>query len=93
MRIENRRSRIESVVTKEEWQQMKDQGVSALFRVLDKDDNFIKRVNIPREIQEFKLSRPERIIPTEKAGIEVSQVPFDGELIINPDKTVKPIKK
>lgn len=63
MRIENRRSRIESVVTKEEWQQMKDQGVSALFRVLDKDDNFIKRVNIPREIQEFKLSRPERIIP------------------------------
>jgi hypothetical protein len=42
---------------------MKDQGVSGLFRVLDKDDNFIKRVNIPREIQEFKLSRPERIIP------------------------------
>lgn len=63
MRIENKRSRIESVITKEEWQQMKDQGVHGLFRVLDKDDNFIKQVKIPREITEFKLTRPERIVP------------------------------
>ena len=64
MRIENRRSKIETVVTKEEWQQMVDQQVSKLFKIIDKEDNIRGKINIPREIQEFKLARPERIVPT-----------------------------
>ena len=79
MRIENRRSKIETVVTKEEWQQMIDQQTSKLFKIIDKDDYVRGKINIPREIQEFKLTRPERIIPK-------------VEEVILPEK-VKPIKK
>ena len=83
MRIENRRSKIETVVTKEEWQQMVDQQTSSLFKIIDKEDNIRGKINIPREIQEFKLARPERIIPTiEKNSIE-EPLP----------KIVKPTKK
>lgn len=62
MRIENRRSKIETVVTKEEWKQMVDQQTSKLFKIIDKDDYVRGKINIPREIQEFKLARPERIV-------------------------------
>lgn len=63
MRIENRRSKLETVVTKEEWKQMVDQQTSKLFKIIDKDDYIRGKINIPREIQEFKLARPERIVP------------------------------
>ena len=61
MRIENRRSKVEYVVTKEEWAQMGHQQVSSLYRVIDKEDNIRGRINIPKEISEFKIKRPERI--------------------------------
>lgn len=82
MRIENRRSKVESVITKEEWELMKEQGVSSLFKVIDKEDNIVSRINIPREITEFKLTRPERIIPVEKSDIQEA-----------PTKPIKPIKQ
>lgn len=63
MRIENRRSKVEYVVTKEEWAQMVQQQVSSLYRVIDKEDNIRGRINIPKEISEFKITRPERIVP------------------------------
>ena len=61
MRIENRRSNVEYVVTKEEWAQMVQQQVSSLYRVIDKEDNIRGRINIPKEISEFKITRPEKI--------------------------------
>ncbi len=61
MRIENRRSKVEYVVTKEEWAQMVQQQVSSLYRVIDKEDNIRGRINIPKEISEFKITRPEKI--------------------------------
>ena len=64
MRIENRRSKVEYVVTKEEWAQMVHQQVSSLYRVIDKEDNIRGRINIPKEISEFKIARPERITTT-----------------------------
>ena len=63
MRIENRRSKVEYVVTKEEWAKMVQQQVSSLYRVIDKEDNIRGRINIPKEISEFKITRPERIAP------------------------------
>lgn len=81
MRIENRRSKLETVVTKEEWQQMVDQQVSSLFRIIDKDEYVRGKINIPREIAEFKLARPERIIPKAE------------DIKILMPETVKPIKK
>ena len=61
MRIENRRSKVEYVVTKEEWAKMVQQQVSSLYRVIDKEDNIRGRINIPKEISEFKITRPEKI--------------------------------
>jgi len=64
MRIENRRSHVETVVTKEEWAQMVDQQTSKLFKVIDKDETIIRgKIKIPREIEEFKAIRVERIVP------------------------------
>jgi hypothetical protein len=90
MRIENRRSKIETVVTKEQWAQMVDQQVSKLFRIIDKDETIRTRINIPREIQEFKLARPERIVP--KADI-TEEVITQFEEIEKTTLKRKPIKK
>ena len=65
MRIENRRSKLETVVSKEEWQQMKDQGVSSLFRIIDKDETIKSQIRIPKEITEFKINRIEKIVTPE----------------------------
>ena len=70
MRIENRRSKVEYVVTKEEWAQMVQQQVSSLYRVIDKEDNIRGRINIPKEISEFKIARPERIATTPDTKFE-----------------------
>ena len=86
MRIENRRSKVEYVVTKEEWAQMVKQQVSSLYRVIDKEDNIRGRINIPKEISEFKITRPERITTT------VVEMPLDVNVTAD-IKLGKQIKK
>jgi hypothetical protein len=58
MRIINRRSQVETVITKQEWEQMVEQQVHLLFKVLDKSDSPVRtRINIPKVIEEFRVSR------------------------------------
>lgn len=43
---------------------MVDQQTSKLFKVIDKDETIIRgKIKIPREIEEFKAIRVERIVP------------------------------
>ena len=91
MRIENRRSKVEYVVTKEEWNQMVQQQVSSLYRVIDKEDNIVGRINIPKEITEFKIARPERIVP--KLEISDEDMKEAEQLLERQAKKVKTIKQ
>lgn len=89
MRIENRRSHLETIVTKEEWSQMVDQQTSKLFKVIDKDENTIKRINIPRQIEEFKVARVERI----SVNVDHNDTIKQGEIMADMIEKTKPIKK
>jgi len=66
MRIVNRRSMVEYVITKEQWQQMIDQQTSKLFKIIDSMDNGSSKLNVPKIIEEFKINRPERIKKVEE---------------------------
>lgn len=66
MRIINRRSLVEYVVTKDQWEQMVVQQTSKLFKITDSMDNGSSRLNVPKIIEEFKINRPERIKKVEE---------------------------
>ena len=58
MRIINRKSQVETIVTNEEWEQMRSQQVHLLFKVLDKSNTPVNtKINIPKVIEEFKVSK------------------------------------
>lgn len=58
MRIINRHSQVETIVTNEEWEQMRSQQVHLLFKVLDKSNTPVNtKINIPKVIEEFKVSK------------------------------------
>jgi len=58
MRIINRRSQIETVIAKEEWDLMVKQQTSQMFKILDKSDTQIQsKINIPKVIEEFRVSK------------------------------------
>jgi hypothetical protein len=60
MLLRNIKTGIESIVTKEQYQQMVDTKRSLLFKVINTSE--AKAPTIPDKITEFKVSRPERIV-------------------------------
>ena len=97
MRIKNRKTNIEYILTNEQWQKLKDDQRSFMFAVVDQYDNGtnVNAMNIPDIINEFRIKRPERIVTTPVYEIEktdVSQVVEQGKTTTTIPKK-KPIKK
>lgn len=59
MRVQNRKTGAEHIISVEEWNFMKTQSLHLIFRVLDAESAGRKpvKINIPEQINEFKIAR------------------------------------
>ena len=81
--IRNLKTDKESVVSKEQWQNMVDTKRSMLFKVINTSEAKSQgKVVIPEKITEFQINRPERIVT----------VPLDVQVTATITKS-KPTKK
>ena len=70
MRIINRHTGKEYLVTTSEWEVMKKVKKSQRFNVLNWDENVIMKSPVPKEIVEFQaIKRPTKIEPSESVVV------------------------
>jgi len=64
MIIQNKKNGKNHEVSAADYQFLKDKHLHLLYRVIDKSNTLPSNatINIPKEIKEFQVSRPERII-------------------------------
>ena len=87
MLLRNLKTGIESVVTKEQYQNMVDTKRSMLFKVINTSESTSPM--IPSKITEFQINRPERIAVIVDHNDNIKQ----GEIVAEVIKKTKPIKK
>jgi len=59
MRVQNRKTGAEHIISADQWNFMKSQGLHLIFKVIDKDSagRVPLKLNIPEQINEFKIAR------------------------------------
>ena len=91
MRVQNRKTGAEHIISADQWNFMKSQGLHLIFKVIDKDSagRTPLKLNIPNQINEFKVARE-----TVK-DLKIETLPSESpvEHTLEDLKPVKSIKK
>jgi hypothetical protein len=92
MRVQNRKTGAEHIISADQWNFMKSQGLHLIFKVIDKDSagRTPLKLNIPEQINEFKIARESvdklKIEPEVNKFIDTNEIPDTGT---KPKKSIK----